>query len=529
MDHGQFCDMVLLVDPSARGELPDVSDFKVQCNEVGCGNSTGLNFMAFQAIFNDGPLVSASTFYTRLNLRRQGSQQAAVLSQHGPAGHTVYKFSMSYVDTGVVISSDMKTQYTLSLVFTLHNYPEATGSLLHIQNEVGPAALEVNSDGRLVVFGSVCDGKLSLSDSHTLIMSYTSELGYGYVVIDSKVVTFFQSRHKKYLIQRYIVVLNGLEGSVSRLILDSQVMSLSKARAPSDATSQEDFFDRVVGTGFQPSLVKLVFKEARNPWTLCNFFVFSFAQPCIVKSFDTTVHTGQGRAHSHLASGSYFYHISSTEFNIARHNPLSSLSWTFHFTTLLLQRGLQYILTNLQRLVATEPDVVIDPIIARDSSKINIDTIDEKKATASQSLSMIPEQADDDNNDGAGDTSSNSFYAVVAAANGNVLGDVPRNVPLPLTKKSTAREKKQTAKADENFDKFRSSRIVSEKSLTLVYARTALLTVLAGDPQKLFAQDFACVLRTTERSFPEGLGTLRELLVDAILREVPDLILLLLF
>jgi ferredoxin len=532
MDHKQFCDLVLLVDPP---DVPDASDFAQMCTELGSPN--GLNFTAFQNLFNEGPPVSATTVCTRLNLHRQSSQQQ-LLTQHGPSGHAVAKSTMSYVDTGVVVSSDLKItytpnvesktrQYTLSLVFTLDKYPEETGALVHIQNEVGQAALEVNSDGCLVVFGSVCDDKLSLSDVHTLIMAYSGDMGYGYVVLDSKVVAFFQSRHKKHLLQRYIVLFNGLEGSIARLILDSQVMALSKARAPADAASQEDFFDRVVATGFQPSWVKLALKEAEveRPTQATEWIMTRYVELCAAYAIEVA-NRSKLAVRSTLASMGFPMKWCAEALENATLSEAENEEITKGpaiATGLLLQKGLQYILANLQRLVATEPDIVIDPIITRDSSKINIDTGDEKKATASQSLSMIPDEGNDDDNAGAEDTSSKSFYAAVAASNGNVLGDVPLNVPPPLTKKSTAREKKSTAKAEEAFTKFQSSRLVSEKSLTLVYARTALLNVLAGDPQKLFQQDFAWLLRAMEHSFPEGLDILRDLFVDAILREAPTL------
>jgi hypothetical protein len=465
------------------------------------------------------------------------SSQSNPLVQTGSRGHTVAKSAMTYVKTGVALSSDMKitytpnlasrTQYTMSIVFTLDKYPETTGALVHLQNELGPAALEIDPEGRLVVFGSPCDEKVTLSDSHALIMVYSNELGYGFVVIDSKVVAFFQSRHKKYVFQRYIVVFNGLEGSIARLILDSKVMSLAKARAPADAASQEDFFDSVVATGFQPSWVKLALQEGKaerptqaTEWIMTRYIELSAAYAIEVAARSKVA------VRSTLASMGFPMKWCVEALDNATLSEVESEEITKGPAVakgILLQKGLQYILVNLPRLVAAQPDVVIDPIIARDSSKINFDSGDEKKATASQSLYMIPDQKDDDNNDGGGDTSSKSFYAAVAAANGNVLGDVPRNVPLPLTKKSTARDKKETAKAEEAFEKFQSSRVVSEKSLTLIYARTALLNVLSGDPRKLFEQDFAWLLRATEHSFPEGLETLRELFVDAILREAPAL------
>jgi hypothetical protein len=404
--------------------------------------------------------------------------------------------------------------YTLSVTFSISAFPETTATLLDLQpkDTVNAPTVTVNATGQLALFGKPSGVSLSVGTTHNFILTYSKLTGYGFATLDTKLATFFQNKAVRYMYGKQVHFLSGVAGSLLCFSLDSTIMDLDTARKPQSSLSQVDFVEGLLATGMQSSWIEKALQSVERPseateWMLSRFDELQTAY------VEASKQASRDLAIANLAALGFPSAWCSTALTAAAESLLPdeakivAAGQPDAIRTLFQQKALAWLFANLNRLVAENPNVSIDPILSLKSA-----ATEEEKSVGVESSGLISDDAKETDS-----SSSLSFYT--AGSSGSALEDVPSKVPNPLTEKSSDSEKKSFEATNTILSEFVSTRLQSEQSLTSVYARTTLLNVLAGTPQKVLEREFSWLMRAVEHSLPENLPTLRDLFVKSILAE----------
>ncbi len=412
---------------------------------------------------------------------------------------------------------ELTTPYTLSFELALSALPAERAELLSYSNlPFGPAVLQVEPSGRVQVLGKPTAGFLLARRVHCLRVAWNKTTSYGYVMLDRHVLRYFSlSRGEAAVLAlpAEIVLLGGVVGSLHTLQLESSMSAVGDLPANLRAPLASELVP-FQAMGFEPAWATQALTEVGGNRALAVEWIMARPQLLAEQRRARDLHANTlvletlsqlgfsdtwCKAAIARAQAAYPVQAQAGEVNPGRR------------VAMLLQVALAPLaqpgLGDVLRL--SRPNL--------DSASAPLPAVDSKRSAAPAPAHVLLK---DLGGDEAGalsvvsqDDSLDAFY----------VRDVSKtnfDPPAP----SLSSDGRVADEFKKVLTSFKATRWASECALAAAYARMALLSLLRHAPYlPVFEQNLTCLLRSVEYSLPEGLQQLRELLIGALLNEVPAL------